>query len=120
VPYLIHAPGKPLTINQFNKKESESVTMSTTTSTTAKPKVIKAKLGLGHLAAQLVLNAALNVLNNLFVSSFFAAAAGVPAPPVDQATMKAATDALQAAITAAAGGGKQAITAKNHAKEAAV
>jgi hypothetical protein len=94
--------------------------MSTTTTTTPKPKVIKAKLGLGHQTAQVVLNYALNVLNNLFSSSFFTAAAGAPAPPVDQPTMKAATDALQAAITAAAGGGKQAITAKNHAKDAAV
>ena len=95
--------------------------MSTaTTSTTPKPKVIKAKLGLGHQTAQVVLNASLKVYNNLFTSPFFAAAAGVPAPPVDQATLKAANDGLQAAITAAAGGGKQAITAKNHAKDAVV
>ena len=95
--------------------------MSTaTTSTTPKPKVIKAKLGLGHKAAQVVLNTSLNVFNNFFASSFFLAAAGVPAPPVDQATLKAANDALQSAITAAAGGGKQAITAKNHAKDAVV
>jgi hypothetical protein len=66
------------------------------------------------------LNTALNVYNNLFSSSFFTAAAGVPAPPVDQPMMKAANDALQSAIAAAAGGGKQAITVKNHAKDAAV
>jgi hypothetical protein len=94
--------------------------MSTTTSTTPKPKVIKAKLGLGHEAAQVVLNTALNVYNNFFASSFFLAAAGVPAPPVEQAMLKAAIDALQSAIAAAAGGGKQAITAKNHAKDAVV
>lgn len=91
---------------------------ATTSTTTPKPKVIKAKLSLGHQTAQVVLNASLNVYNNLFSSSFFAAAAGVPAPPVDQATLKAANDALQAAIAASAGGGKQAITAKNHAKDA--
>jgi hypothetical protein len=34
--------------------------------------------------------------------------------------LKAANDALQSAIAAAAGGGKQAITAKNHAKDAVV
>jgi len=94
--------------------------MSTTTSTTPKPKVIKAKLGLAHQTAQIVLNASLNVYNNLFSSQFFAASAGIPAPPVDQPTMKAANDTLQAAISAAAGGGKQAITAKNHAKDAVV
>jgi hypothetical protein len=95
--------------------------MSTaTTSTTPKPKVIKAKLGLGHQTAQVVLNASLNVYNNLYSSAFFAAAAGVPAPPVDQATLKAANDGLQAAIAASAGGGKQAITAKNHAKDSVV
>jgi Fibronectin type III domain len=87
--------------------------------TTTTPK-LKAKLGLGHQTAQIVLNAALNVLNNLFSSSFFTAAAGVPAPPVDQATMKTATDTLLAAITAAAGGGKQAVAAMHHAKDAVV
>jgi hypothetical protein len=94
--------------------------MSTSTSTTPKPKVIKAKLGLGHQAAQNVLNASLNVYNNFFASSFFSAASGAPAYPVDQAALKAANDALQSAITAAAGGSKQAITAKNHAKDAVV
>jgi len=94
--------------------------MSTTTmSTTAKPKVIKAKLGLGHQTAQVVLNTSLNVYNNFFSSPFFVAA-GVPAPPVDQATLKAANDTLQSAVAAAAGGGKQAVTAKNHAKDAVV
>src|SRR5260370_40626052 len=92
--------------------------MSTTTSTNPKPKVIKAKLGFGHQTAQNVLKASLNVYNNLFSSSFFTAAAGAPAPPVDQATMKAANDALQAAIAAAAGGDKQATTARKHAKDA--
>jgi hypothetical protein len=90
------------------------------TSTTPKPKVIKAKLGLGHQAAQNVLNASLNVFNNFFVSSFFSAASGAPAYPVDQAALKAANDSLQSAIAAAAGGSKQAITAKNHAKDAVV
>ena len=92
--------------------------MSTTT--TPKPKVIKAKLGFGHQTAQNVLNASLNVYNNLFSSSFFTAAAGAPALPVDQATMKAANDALQSAITAAQGGSKQTVTAMHHAKDAVV
>jgi hypothetical protein len=91
-----------------------------TTSTTPKPKTIKAILGLGHKTAQVVLNISLNVFNNFFASSFFTAAAGAPAPPVDQATLKAANDTLQSAIAAAAGGGKQAITAKNHAKDAVI
>jgi Fibronectin type III domain len=90
------------------------------TSTTPAPKVIKAKLGLGHQAAQDVLNASLNVYNNFFASSFFSAASGAPAYPVDQATLKAANDTLQSAIAAAAGGSKQAITAKNHAKDAVI
>src|ERR1051326_3982135 len=90
------------------------------TITTPKPKVIKAKLGFGHEAAQVVLNAALNVYNNFFASSFFSAASGAPAWPVDQATFKAAIDTLQSAIAAAAGGGKQAITARNHAKDAVI
>ena len=92
----------------------------TTTSTTPKPKTIKAKLGLGNKTAQIVLTAALNVFNNFFSSAYFTAAAGAPAPPVDQPTMKAATDALLAAITAAAGGGKQAVTTMHHAKDAVV
>ncbi len=62
----------------------------------------------------------MNVYNNFFSSSFFAAAAGAPASPIDQSMMKAANDALQSSIAAAAGGGKQAITAKNHAKDAVV
>ena len=94
--------------------------MSTTTSTTPKPKTIKAKLGLGHQTAPDVLNTSLTVYNNFFASSFFSAASGAPAPPVDQATLKAANDTLQSTIAAAAGGGKQAITAKNHAKDALV
>ena len=71
------------------------------TSTTPKPKVIKAKLGLGHQAAPDVLNASLNVYNNFFASAFFSAASGAPAYPVDQAMLKAANDALQSAIAAA-------------------
>jgi hypothetical protein len=94
--------------------------MSVTTSTSPKPKVIKAKFGLAHEPAQNVLTTSLNVYNNLFSSTFFTTAAGAPAPPVDQPTLKTANDALQAAVTAAAGGGKQAITAKNHAKDAVV
>jgi hypothetical protein len=93
---------------------------TSTTPTTPKPKVIKAKLGLGHQTAQNVFNVSLNVYNNFFASSFFSAASGAPAYPVDQATLKAANDTLLSAITAAAGGGKQAITAKNHAKDAVV
>ena len=91
-----------------------------TTSTTPKLKLIKAKLGLGHQSAQDVLNTSLSVYDKFFASSFFTAAAGAPAPPVDQAALKAANDALQSAIAAAAGGGKLAITAKNHAKDAVV
>lgn len=94
--------------------------MSITTSTTPKPKVIKAKLGLAHETAQDVLTTSLNVGNNLFSSSYFTTAAGAPAPPVDQPTLKAANDTLQSAIAAAAGGGKQAIAAKNHAKDAVI
>ena len=111
--WSVYLAAKLLTRNQ-----KESVSMSTTTA--PKPNVIKAKLGFGHKTAQTVLNAALNVYNNLFSSSFFTAAAGAPAPPVDQATMKAANDALQSAITAAQGGGKQAVTAMHHAKDAVV
>jgi hypothetical protein len=92
---------------------------TTTTSTTPKPKVIKAITGYRRQTAPNVLTASLNVYNNVFSSSFFTGSQA-PAPPVDQATLKAANDTLQAAMTAAAGGGKQAIAAMNHAKEAVV
>jgi hypothetical protein len=94
-------------------------TVPTTSTTTPKPKVIRAKLGLGHQTAQKVLNASLKVYNNVYSSSFFTGS-GVPAPPVDQATVKAANDTLQATIAAAAGGGKQALAAVNHAKAAVI
>lgn len=93
--------------------------MSTTTTTTPKPKVIKAVGGWRRQTAQTVLNAALTVFNNVFTSSFFTGSQA-PAPPVDQATMKTATDDLQAKITTSAGGGKLAVSAMNHAKEVVV
>jgi len=42
---------------------------------------------------------------------------GVPAPPVDMPTLKAATDLLVAKIAAAAEGGKTVIAEKNQQKE---
>jgi len=91
--------------------------MSTTTE--AKPKAIKAKLDLRTQKAETVLTTSLNVFSNFFASMYFTGS-GMPAPPVDQAKWKADNDALQVAIAAAATGAKQAITAKNHAKEVVV
>jgi hypothetical protein len=91
-------------------------------STTVKPKAIKAKLDLRKQKAELVLNTSLNVFTNFFASTYFVVGTPppAPAPPVDQAKLKADNDALQAAINAAATGGKKATTAKNHAKEVVV
>ena len=90
-------------------------------STTKKPLVIKAKKGFRRLKAEDVLTESLHIFTAFFASTYFnGSPAPAPAPPVDQATMKAANDTLQTSIAAAATGAKQAITAKNHAKEAVV
>ena len=90
-------------------------------STTKKPIVIKAKKGFRRLKAEDVLTESLHIFTAFFASTYFTGSpAPAPAPPVDQATMKAANDTLQSSIAAAATGAKQAITAKNHAKEAVV
>jgi hypothetical protein len=91
-------------------------------SNTNKPVVIRAKKGFRRLKAQDVLTESLHVFTAFFASTYFTVGtpAPAPAPPVDQATMKAANDTLQGAITAAATGARAAITAASHAKEAVV
>lgn len=88
-----------------------------TQATTPKPKLITAITGYRRDTAESVLSTSINVFTNFFASPYFTTAAGAPPPPVDQATMKASNDALQAMIAAAATGAKQAITARNHAKD---
>lgn len=90
---------------------------TTTTITTPTPKVIKAKLSLDRKNAQTVLNESLSICTNVFSSSFFTAEAGASAPTVDQDTMNTANNRLQAAIAAAAGGGRQFIAVRNNAKQ---
>jgi hypothetical protein len=91
-------------------------------STKNKPIVIKAKKGFRRLKPVDVLTKSVHIFTAFFASTYFTVdtPAPAPAPPVDQATMKAANDTLQASIAAAATGSKPAITAQSHAKEAVV
>ena len=83
--------------------------------TTTKQHAIKAVLGLRKLAAEVVLSTSTHILTEIYNPNFMPPLA--PAPPVDQATLKSANDALAAAIGAAVDGGKKAIVQKNAQKE---
>src|SRR6267142_1771608 len=82
---------------------------------TTKQHAIKAVLGLRKLVAEVVLSTSTHILTEIYNPNFMPPLA--PAPPVDQATLKSANDALAAAIGAAVDGGKKAIVQKNAQKE---
>ena len=69
------------------------------------------------MAAESVVSTSQTIQTKLFNDPNLA---GAPAPPVDQATLKAQTDTLTAKIAAAADGGKTAVAEKNHQKEVVV
>ena len=90
--------------------------MSTTTTTTkAKPKKIKAIIGLDKMA-----DGNITTLLNASLKGLTTNAATFPKPPVDLATYQAAITAYQEAITAAVDGGKTAVSQKNKLRNAAV
>ena len=85
---------------------------------TTKQHPIKAVLGLRKAIAEVVLSTSTHILTEIYNPNFMPPLA--PAPPVDQATLKSANDALAAAIGAAVDGGKKAIAQKNAQKEIVV
>src|SRR5437899_352358 len=86
-------------------------------STTTKQHPIKAVTNFRRMAAEVVV-ATSNSIQAHFNNN--PNLTGPPAPPVDIATLKAATDTLLAKIAAAAEGGKTAVAEKNHQKEVVV
>jgi hypothetical protein len=86
-------------------------------STTTKKRPIKAVTNYRRMAAEFVVSASLTVQTKLFNNPNLT---GAPAPFVDQATLKAATDLLSAKRAAAADGGKTAVAEKNHQKEVVI
>jgi hypothetical protein len=81
---------------------------------TTKHRPIKALTSFRRMVAEAVLSLSNAVGTDLFNNPNFTAA---PAPPVDQATLKAANDALAAANAAALDRGKKAIAQRQHQKE---
>src|SRR6516162_8451485 len=80
---------------------------------------IKGVTNFRRLTPDQVFSTAGNTLTAVFGNPNFTPP-NAPAPPVDEATFKAANDALGAANSAAIDGGKKAITLRSHAKEVVV
>jgi hypothetical protein len=78
---------------------------------------IKAITNLRTMTADVVVTAAANIQGTVYNNPNFA---GAPPQPVDQPTLKAATDSLLAANGAAVDGGKHAIQEQKHQKEVVV
>jgi Fibronectin type III domain len=78
---------------------------------------IKAITNFRLMTPDAVVTAAVNIDGTVYNNPNFT---GAPAPPVDQPTLKAATDALIAANAAAVDGGKKAIQQQKHQKEVVV
>src|SRR5215831_14903445 len=78
---------------------------------------IKAIIAFRGMTADAVVTAAVNVAGTVYNNPKFA---GAPPQPVDQATLKAATDTLVAANAAAVDGGKRAVQQQKHQKEVVV
>src|SRR5215468_4739365 len=83
-----------------------------------KPKPIKAVFNRRIPAAEL-LSFSNGICTNLYHNPNFELPQA-PAPPVDEATLTAANDALAAANASALDGGKQALAQRNHQKEVVV
>src|SRR5438093_5654050 len=86
-------------------------------SNSAKQHPIKAIINFSTLTADAVVTAAVNIAGTVYNNPKFA---GASPPPVDQATLKSANDALASAIGAAVDGGKKAIAQKKAQKEVVV
>jgi hypothetical protein len=86
---------------------------------TTKQHPIKALLGLRQVAAEVVLSTSTHIFTEIYNNLDFTPPQA-PAPPVDQATLKSANDALASAIGTAVDGGKKAIAQKNAQKEVVV
>jgi hypothetical protein len=78
---------------------------------------IKAITAFRGMAPDAVVTAAVNITGTVYNNAKFA---GAPPQPVDQATLKAATDTLVTANAAAVDGGKKAIQQQKHDKEVVV
>jgi hypothetical protein len=78
---------------------------------------IKAITNFRTMTADVVVTTAANIENAAYNNPAFA---GAPPQPVDQPTLKAATDALVAANAAAVDGGKRAVEQQKHQKEIVV
>src|SRR5437899_2098209 len=86
-------------------------------STTKKQRPIKAVTNYRRMPAESVVSTSNAIQTHMNNNPNFT---GAPAPPVDMATLKAATDVLLAKIAAAADGGKTAFAEKRHQKEVVV
>ena len=86
-------------------------------SNSVKQHPIKAIINFRTLTADAVVTAAVNIGGTVYNNSKFA---GASPQPVDQPTLKAATDALVAANAAAVDGGKKAVQEHKHLKELVV
>src|SRR5262245_50139206 len=83
----------------------------------AKQTLIKAITNFRKMTPDAVVTTAVNIAGAVYNNPNFA---GAPAPPVDQPTLKAATDALVVANAAAIDGGKKAVEQQKHQKEVVV
>src|SRR5437867_8133044 len=86
-------------------------------SNSAKQHPIKAIMNFRTLTADAVVTAAVNIAGTEYNNAKFA---GASPQPVDQPTLKAATDSLVAANAAAVDGGKKAVQEQKHQKEVVV
>ena len=86
-------------------------------SNSAKQHPIKAIIHFRTMTADAVVTAAVNFAGTVYNNPKFA---GASPQPVDQPTLKAATDALVAANAAAVDGGKKAVQEPKHLKEVVV
>ena len=82
-----------------------------------KPHPITAITNFRSMTPDAVVTMAVNIEATVYNNPNFA---GAPAQPVDQPTLKAATDALVAANAAAVDGGKKAVEQQKHQKEVVV
>src|SRR5207247_10382111 len=86
---------------------------------TTKQHPIKEVLDLRKLTAEVVLSTSTHIFTEIYNNPNFTPPQA-PAPPVDQATLKSANDALASAIGAAVDGGKKAIAQKKAQREVVV
>jgi hypothetical protein len=87
--------------------------------TTGKQHPIKAVVNFRRMPPEAVLSTSTNIYTEIYNNLHFTPPQA-PAPPVDQATLKSANDALAAPNAAAIDGGKKAIAQKKRQKEVVV